>query len=56
MVPSLFPIVGLDLEGGISFKLGGEELREFPYVPMWRGTLYLLTFLLEKRRKFMPIP
>jgi hypothetical protein len=29
MVPSLFPIFGLDLEGGKSFKLG-EELREFP--------------------------
>ncbi len=29
MVPSLFPIFGLDLEGGKSSKLG-EVLREFP--------------------------
>jgi hypothetical protein len=32
MVPSLFPIFGLDLDGGKSFKLG-EVLREFPMYP-----------------------
>lgn len=51
-LPSLFPIFGLALEGGESFKLG-EVFREFPMY-LCGGhikKIKLLTFLLEKRRR-----